>query len=168
MLSIRRSETSGRGVLLHTGHPAPSRAQWGGEKMAKRWRTWGPVVAAALLWLSTGAALAAEGCPVCGAPPKGARFVVTTESGETVEYGCPRCALTDADLRKAKDARVADFHSRRLVDARKAFYVRATSSGECCQPYWLGFAKRKHADKFAKGFGGTVLTYEEALEELGN
>jgi hypothetical protein len=135
--------------------------------MGKRWKGWRLLTAATLFWLLPGVGLAAEGCPVCGAAPKGASFVVTTEGGKKVVYGCAKCALLDADMKKAKDVQVTDFMSRTLVDARKAFYVKDSSYGECCGPYWLAFSEREHAERFAKGFGGAVLSYEKALEEFG-
>jgi hypothetical protein len=106
-------------------------------------------------------------CPMCGAEMGAAKFTVTLGSGKEQAYACPRCAMLDADLKGAKAVRATDFLSRKMVDARQAFYLAKTSYGECCPPFWLSFAHREDAEKFAKGFGGQVLTFSEALNKLG-
>lgn len=106
----------------------------------------------------------ADKCPVCGIVAGAAKFVVVHGNGKKQTYACPRCAFQDADMRQVRSATATDFMSRRTVDARKAFYLKNTGYGECCGPYWLSFAVREDAERFAKGFGGKVLDYEEALQ----
>jgi hypothetical protein len=106
-------------------------------------------------------------CPVCGSEVGGAKFTVTQTSGKETVYSCPRCALLDADVQGAKSLKATDFLTRKPVDGRKAFYLVGTSFGDCCPPFWLSFAEREDAEKFGKGFGGRVLTFEEALRKLG-
>ncbi len=110
---------------------------------------------------------AKEKCPLCSSEPKGARVVVTLENGKQEAYGCLFCALAGLDPALVAKAQVTDFLSRSLVPAAKAFYVKDTSYGECCVN-WLAFASKEQALKFAKGFGGKVLTFEQIVKEAKN
>ncbi len=104
-----------------------------------------------------------ERCPVCGTPPGPVRFVVEGADGARTVFACPRCAFQSLDMGTVRRATATDFLSRDTVDAKKAFYLRNTSYGACCPPFWLSFAHREDAEKFARGFGGKVLEYEEAV-----
>jgi hypothetical protein len=128
-----------------------------------------PVFATVLLMsVLTGPALAKDpACPTCGSEVGGAKFSVTLNSGKETVYSCPRCALLDADVKGAKALKATDFLTRTAIDGREAFYLVGTSYGDCCPPFWLSFANREDAEKFSKGFGGRVLTYEEALKKVG-
>lgn len=126
------------------------------------------IVCLALAAVLAGPAWAAEPrCPMCGAEMGAAKFTVTLKDGKEKLYACPRCAMLDVDLRGAKALSATDFLSRKTVDGRKAFYLAKTSYGDCCPPFWLSFATREDAEKFAKGFGGQVLGFDEALAKLG-
>ena len=126
------------------------------------------VVGLLLVAALAGPASAAEpACPVCGTESGAAKFTVTLANGKEQAYACPRCAMKDADLKGAQALRATDFLSRKMVDARQAFYLARTSYGECCPPFWLSFAHREDAEKFAKGFGGQVLTFDEAMKTGG-
>jgi len=46
----------------------------------------------------------------------------------------------------------------------KGFYVYKSSVITDMAPGFIAFRRRSNAEKFAKGFGGQVVTYEEALE----
>ena len=121
-------------------------------------------VIAGLLVISM-TAVAAEKCPICSTEPKGALFLVTLEDGKQIAYGCLGCAFMDLEPAKLAKAQAADFMSRKLVEARKAFYVKDTSYGECCFNL-LAFASKQHAINFAKGFGGEVLTFDQVMKTL--
>ena len=131
--------------------------------MKIQWSKLWLLVAVAWLVLLPMMAMAAERCPFCRAEPKGARFLVTLEDGKQVAYGCPHCAFSALEPAKLAKAQATDFMSRSLIEASRAFYVKDSSYGECCF-YWLTFASKQHALNFAKGFGGEVLTYDEALK----
>jgi nitrous oxide reductase accessory protein NosL len=47
---------------------------------------------------------------------------------------------------------------------KKGFYVYKSSVITDMAPGFIAFKKKSDAEKFAKGFGGRVITYEEALE----
>lgn len=126
------------------------------------------IVCLVLAAVLAGPAWAAEpNCPMCGAEMGAAKFTVTLKDGKQKLYACPRCAMLDTDVRAAKALSATDFLSRKTVDGRKAFYLAKTSYGDCCPPFWLSFATREDAEKFAKGFGGQVLGFDEALAKLG-
>jgi predicted RNA-binding Zn-ribbon protein involved in translation (DUF1610 family) len=126
------------------------------------------IVCLALVAVLAGLARATETkCPVCGTETGAARFTVTLKDGKEKIYACPRCAMLDVDVREARALSATDFLSRKTVDGRKAFYLAKTSYGECCPPFWLSFATREDAERFAKGFGGQVLGFDEALAKLG-
>lgn len=116
----------------------------------------------------SGAALAenknGSQCNSCNAGVGGAKFVVVKGNGKTETYGCPKCAFTTEDMKKIRSAEATDFLTRKPIDAAKAFYLVETEVGACCPPFWLSFSTRESADKFAKGFGGDVLSYPEAVE----
>lgn len=111
----------------------------------------------------------AGACELCATPitDSSNRFVIVDVDGFEHEYGCPGCGLsvlaTMPDTTGIK-ARVEDFLRRTLIDADQAYYLRGTSIGFCCQPYWLAFSSREDAERFSKGFGGEVLDYEAAIK----
>ncbi len=62
-----------------------------------------------------------------------------------------------------------DFLRRTTISAPLGWYVMDTSLNVgCCQPQVLPFEYKEHAEKFAKGFGGSVFSFEETLEALPN
>lgn len=118
------------------------------------------------------ASLAAEKgkvCPKCGKEiqTENAKFYIVFKDGKKESYGCPHCGLSEinASHDKVKSAMATDFLRGKKIDAKSAFYLKGSSFGTCCEPYWLTFSSRDEAEKFSKGFGGTVMTYEEALKD---
>jgi DeoR family transcriptional regulator, copper-sensing transcriptional repressor len=107
-------------------------------------------------------------CIVCGMDVSKyphTRYVVTTMGGEEFVTCGAQCGLT-LHLRfkdKFKSATATDLLSNRPVDARKAFYVYKSSVITDMAPGFIVFAVRKNAENFARGFGGQVVTYDEAL-----
>jgi nitrous oxide reductase accessory protein NosL len=107
-------------------------------------------------------------CIVCGMDVSKyphTRYVITTTQGEEFITCGAQCGLT-LHLRfkdKFKSATASDLLSNRPVDARKAFYVYKSSVITDMAPGFIVFAVRKNAENFARGFGGQVVTYDEAL-----
>ena len=108
-------------------------------------------------------------CIVCGMDLSRyphTRYVVRTADGK--EYGTcgVQCGLT-LHLRfkeKWKSATAADLLSNRSFDAREGFYVFQSSVITDMAPGFIAFKRKGDAEKFAKGLGGRVVTYQEALE----
>jgi hypothetical protein len=91
--------------------------------------------------------------------------VRTTEGEEFVTCGV-QCGLT-LHLRlkeKFKSATATDLFSNRSFDAQKGFYVYKSTVITDMAPGFISFITRANAEKFQKGFGGKVVTYQEALE----
>ena len=108
-------------------------------------------------------------CILCGMDvskyPHTKYVVRTTEGEEFVTCGV-QCGLT-LHLRlkeKFKSATATDIFSNRSFDAQKGFYVYKSTVITDMAPGFISFITRANAEKFQKGFGGKVLTYQEALE----
>lgn len=108
-------------------------------------------------------------CIVCGMDVSKyphTRYVVTTTEGQEFQTCGVQCGLT-LHLRlkgKFKSAMATDLLSNRPIDAQKAFYVYKSTVITDMAPGFIAFATRANAEKFQKGFGGKVVTYQEALE----
>ncbi len=60
-----------------------------------------------------------------------------------------------------------DFLTHTTISVPSAWFVMDTSIDiRCCKPQVLPFESRSHADRFVKGFGGTVLSMREAMEQV--
>jgi nitrous oxide reductase accessory protein NosL len=108
-------------------------------------------------------------CIVCGMDvskyPHTRYVVKTTEVEEFITCGV-QCGLT-LHLRlkeKFKSATASDLLSNRLFDVQKGFYVYKSTVITDMAPGFISFLTRANAEKFQKGFGGKVVTYQEALE----
>ncbi len=108
-------------------------------------------------------------CMVCGMDvskyPHTKYVVRTTEGKEFVTCGV-QCGLT-LHLRlkeKFKSATASDLLNNRSFDAQKGFYVYQSTVITDMAPGFISFVTRANAEKFQKGFGGKVVTYQEALE----
>ena len=108
-------------------------------------------------------------CQVCGmdvSKYSHTRYVVTTTGGEELITCGVQCGLT-LHLRlkeKFKSATATDLLNNRSFDAQKGFYVYKSTVITDMAPGFISFLNRVNAEKFQKGFGGKVVTYQEALE----
>jgi len=94
------------------------------------------------------------------------KYVVTTKEGKDFVTCGVQCGLT-LHLRlkeKFKSATAADLLSNRSFDAQKGFYVYKSTVITDMAPGFISFVTRANSEKFQKGFGGKVVTYQEALE----
>lgn len=58
-----------------------------------------------------------------------------------------------------------DFLKQTTISASLAWFVMDTSIHMgCCHPQVLTFEWKEHADKFVKGFGGEVFSFNKAIE----
>lgn len=131
-----------------------------------------------LVWLSILAVLLAgvhlawtadpERCVICGMDVSKyphTRYIVQTTDGKQYVTCGVQCGLTlHLNLKeKWKSASAADLLSNRPFDATKGYYVYKSSVITDMAPGFIAFKLKAHAEKFAKGFGGQVMTYEQAL-----
>ena len=92
-------------------------------------------------------------------------YVVKTADGKEYVTCGVQCGLT-LNLRfkdKWKSATAADLLSNRPFDVKKGFYVYKSTVITDMAPGFIAFKRKENAEKFAKGFGGRVVTYKEAL-----
>lgn len=107
-------------------------------------------------------------CIICGMDTSKyphTRYSVKTTGGEEYVTCGAQCGLA-LHLRlkeKFQSATATDLLSNRPLDARKAFYVFKSTVITDMAPGFIVFTVRKNAENFAKGFGGQVVTYDEAL-----
>jgi DeoR family transcriptional regulator, copper-sensing transcriptional repressor len=114
-------------------------------------------------------AWAVERCIVCGMDVSEyphTHYVVKTADGKAYVTCGVQCGLT-LHLRfknKWKSATASDLLSNRPFDVKKGFYVYKSTVITDMAPGFISFKRKVNAEKFAKGFGGRVVTYQEALE----
>lgn len=109
-----------------------------------------------------------QGCSICGMDVSRyvhVRYVVTTTDGKTYPTCGVQCGLT-LQIRlgnKFKSAMATDLITHREVEAKNAFYVYKSSVITDMAPGFIAFSTKEKAERFAKGFGGKVVSYQEAL-----
>ena len=110
-----------------------------------------------------------ERCIVCGMDVSKyphTRYVVETMEGKAYPTCGVQCGLT-LHLRFKEQWKVAtamDLLSNRSFDATTGFYVYKSTVITDMAPGFISFKIRANAEKFAAGFGGQVVAYQEALE----
>lgn len=125
----------------------------------------------ALLFTTVGyAAEMADKCPMCGMNMAGNEntvYEIVYTDGTTVSYCCPHCGLYMQATKKdsVKSARARDFISGEWMDPAQMTFLYNSSAVPACAPSWLAFGSKADAEKFQKGFGGTIYSFEEALTE---
>ena len=108
-------------------------------------------------------------CQICGMDVSKyphTKYVVRTTEGEEFLTCGVQCGLT-LHLRlkeKFKSAMATDLLSNRSFDVQKGFFVYKSTVITDMAPGFISFVIRANAEKFQKGFGGKVVTYQEALE----
>jgi hypothetical protein len=127
-------------------------------------------------------------CEVCQRPMHKETFYrVELQGGTSTEVCCPRCGLRfQRGRRDVKGAKVADYLTRKPLDAKEAFYVESSEVHPCCSmdvtrrdatggqytlawdrclPSLVAFATREQAEEFRRSQGGVIRTYSELLRE---
>jgi hypothetical protein len=110
-----------------------------------------------------------ERCQICGMDVSKythVKYVVGTDEGKEYVTCGVQCGLTlHLRLREKFSAATAtDLISHRAIDAQEAFYVYKSNVITDMAPGFIAFSAKSNAEKFAKGFGGRVVTYDGALE----
>ncbi len=110
-----------------------------------------------------------ERCIICGMDVSKyihVKYVVTTTEGKQYTTCGVQCGLM-LHLQfgdKFKSATATGLITHRSIDAKKAWYVYKSSVITDMAPGYIAFATKSNAEKFAKGFEGKVVSYDEALE----
>ena len=124
-----------------------------------------------LLFAAAGyAAEMAAKCTLCGmniAGNENTAYEIVYTDGTEETYCCPHCGLYMHTTKKdsVKSSRARDFISGEWIDPAQMTFVFKSSAGPACSPSWIGFGNKAAAEKFQKGFSGTVYSFEEALTE---
>ena len=107
-------------------------------------------------------------CHLCDAPISDRTQVIIQPSrGEPIYACCPHCGiLLLAEVEQPIAILVKDFIYGRAVNARTASYLVHSDITLCCQPNYLCFASSQDALKFQNGFGGKMMTFDEARTAL--
>lgn len=120
--------------------------------------------------IAVDAAETAGKCPMCGmnlAGNENTAYEIDYTNGTKETYCCPHCGLYMQATKKdaVKSARARNFISGEWMDAAKMTFVFNSSAVPACAPSWLGFGGKEEAEKFQKGFGGTVYSFTDAITE---
>lgn len=115
--------------------------------------------------------LTLKSCPICSKPiTRSHPYKIIVENTKVVEACCEHCGLMLHKKYESQDvsAITYDFITEKVTNALDAYYVVASSAVPCCSPSVIPFVSKEDAEKFAKGFGGKVLNFIEAYNEINN
>ncbi len=94
-------------------------------------------------------------------------FIVQYETGEQKRACCAHCGLMiQSQSKDAWQSLTADYLYGHMVSANQAFYVMGSEISICCVPSILSFGSQHDAEKFKKGFGGSLVNMDEAIQYL--
>lgn len=96
------------------------------------------------------------------------RMIVSYSDGSSAGTCSINCVVTDMQKNKGKTVKsfqVADYNSRKLIDAKTANWVIGGSKkGVMTKVAKWAFAEKKDADAFVKANGGKLSSFDEALK----
>jgi len=108
------------------------------------------------------------GCAMCGKTlSTRSLFIIKLENGEERRACCGHCGLmlhSHADA--AWKSMTTDYLYGHMVSATQAVYLMGSEVSICCVPSILSFGSRQDAEKFQKGFGGVLVSLDQALNQL--
>ncbi len=87
------------------------------------------------------------------------------QTGEIEQACCAHCGLLRHHQlgNEVMQAICHDFLRQTTISALNAYYVMDTTVNiGCCQPQVLTFELREHGERFVKGFGGIIYSFQEA------
>ncbi len=94
-------------------------------------------------------------------------FTIQCADGSKIHACCPHCGLMLLNQHpESVSAMATDFMRGTMVNVQAAFFVLNPDVTLCCTPSIFGFAKRDHAEKFQRGFGGEIHPWRSAVERL--
>ncbi len=96
------------------------------------------------------------------------RYTINTADGQQIDTCGVQCGLLlQLNLGKGfKSAVATDLFSHRTITAEKAWYVYRSKIITDMSPGFIAFASQENAQRFVKGFGGKVLSKQQALETV--
>jgi DeoR family transcriptional regulator, copper-sensing transcriptional repressor len=108
------------------------------------------------------------GCVMCGVGVDQRTAVsLRLDDGTQIAACCPHCGLMYiAHEPKVISALATDYLYGKIHNVRQAVFVLESQVQICCAPSLLCFAKQEDASRFQTGFGGQVLTFEQAIQAL--
>ena len=107
-------------------------------------------------------------CDMCGKSTVGKSvFIIHLGSGDQRRACCAHCGLMLQQLVKgAWHSMTMDFLHGHMISAHQAVYLVGCDLNICCVPTILTFGSRSEAARFQAGFGGSLVTMEEAIRFL--
>lgn len=79
---------------------------------------------------------------------------------------CLLADLLDQPGRQPKRILAADYHDKKLAEAERSWWVRYENAVECRgSKVMLAFRSESGADDFIASFGGSKLTFDQALKQ---
>ncbi len=99
------------------------------------------------------------------------KVAVTYKDGEKQDFCCAHCAVmaavhTISDPNSVSSIMGRDFIYGNPLDLRNAFLLLKTEVIPCCSPPILVFARKDDAEKFKKGFGGEIRSFDEIISHM--
>lgn len=119
--------------------------------------------------LTSKSLIAAEGqCAMCGKPnSERTVFIVSLENSEQKRACCVHCGLMiQSQNKNVWQSLTTDYLHGHKISANQAFYLLGSDLNICCVPSILSFGSQKEAEKFRKGFGGSIANMDETLNYL--
>jgi copper chaperone NosL len=143
--------------------------------MKKLWISVFLLLSLATVCLAADKVEAPDDCAHCGMDRTmfgHSRMIVTYTDGSSAGTCSLNCAVTDLSKNRDKTVKtfqVADYNTRKLIDAKTAAWVIGGSKrGVMTAVAKWAFADKKTADAFIKANGGKPATFDEALKAAEN
>ncbi|MHB1660757.1 MAG: nitrous oxide reductase accessory protein NosL [bacterium] len=122
---------------------------------------------------SAATAASAGKCGICSKQITDERLKVAVnyKKGEKQYFCCAHCAVmaavhTISDLNSVSSIMGRDFIYGNPLDLRNAFLLLKTEAIPCCSPPIIVFARKEDAEKFKKGFGGEIKSFDEIISHM--
>ncbi|WP_251551621.1 DeoR family transcriptional regulator [Neobacillus muris] len=94
---------------------------------------------------------------------------IITKQGKVEQLCCPHCGLLRySDIEKQVSQIIChDFLRNTTISAKMAYFLLDSDFQlNCCQPQAITFDSLIDAERFQKGFGGTIWRFDEAVKEV--
>jgi DeoR family transcriptional regulator, copper-sensing transcriptional repressor len=114
----------------------------------------------------------ANACTYCYKTNRSRLSVQLITKQQSVEHTCcPHCGLLRYDDIKDEVSQILcnDFLQDTTISAKMAtFLLNPDINLNCCHPQVIAFGSLKQAQRFQKGFGGTIFSFNEAIDAIKN